>query len=478
MDLPDNSLPQSSNTQSLAARILRNKNIILVVLILIMSSLSISILVTRQISTENALNKSKDAGTIVTTQATCLDGSTSNRVCDDLGNCYDSCPNQGAQNISTGNQVTPVQPTVRQKSLSEINAEAIANPGQTFCTTTGGGTQTCVVSDGKTTYSPAAYNNTYPPTATPRPATTNTGGSGGTSNNQQNSGDETAIANTPSPTKALSPTPNPYTAHTNYPSTTPTPTLKPCQMTHGGSYNPPTQENPCAMPTSGPTSTPKPTPTPVPPVPEGARCVTNRNRLTTCYDSSNNVVLTYTSDFETIILPSQAPNEARSAFTVYITSIGANRSLGQNDTPTGGQNLEFQFTNSQNQRVKTGVAQVTAKQAQTPTGMGYIGQISLGTEIPAGSYKAKFRLDNTLWKATTVALTPGTLITLPTLELIAGDIDQDNSIGLSDYNILLSCYGSKTCAQKDVADLNLDGKIDELDLNILYSSLQGNREGD
>ncbi len=480
MDLPDNSLPQKNFLQSLESGILKHKNPILAVLILTVSALSIGILAGKQTTLKN-----QTENVIIETQGTtaCPYGGT--RICDEYGVCYDYCYDGTV--VNPNNPPTPNPNEPPHLTAGQLNALANSQPGVETCAVIGNTSQrTCVVSDGTTTYSPGAYSNAYPPTATPapttKPAATNTGtgssggsgtgGSSGTSNNQQDSpSDNTALVPT------ATPTPNIYAPHSNYPSGTPTPTLKPCQMTHGGSYNPPTQENPCAMPTQGPTSTPKPTPTPVPPVPEGARCVTNRNRLTTCYDSSNNVVLTYTSDFETITLPSQAPNEARSAFTVYITSIGTNRSLGQNDTPISGQNLEFQFINSQNQAVKTGVAQVTAKQAQTPTGMGYTGQISLGTTLSAGNYKAKIRLDNTLWKAANITLTPGVLTTIPVMELILGDLDQDNRIGLLDYNILISCYGSKQCAQKAQADLNLDGKVDELDLNILYASFR-TREGD
>lgn len=471
MDLPDNSLPQSSNTVSLAARILKNKDLILLALILIISALAITIFVTKP-DLKNALNKSKDAGTIVTTQATCLDGSTSNRVCDDLGNCYNSCPNQGAQNITTGNQVTPVQPTVRQKSLSEINAEAIANPGQTFCTTTSGGTQTCVVSDGTTTYSPSAYNNAYPPTATPAPTTkpsTNTGtGSSGSSG----TGGQTALANTPTPT------PMGFTSNISYPTASPTPmgfesptaeALKNCAQYNGSDYQTCLAIHASAQATKkalSPTSTPKATITP-------ASCTTGSNGAIICSGESN------ASSLSLDPATPQTQNEMRAAFTAYVKSIGSDAALGQNPTPIGTQVLTVQLYNLNNQVVKEEAGPITAKAlaGKTPTNMGYAGQISLGTTLSAGSYKAKIRLDNTLWKAANITLTPGVLATLPVMELVLGDLDQDNTIGLLDYNILLSCYGSKQCAEKAQADLNLDGKIDELDLNILYDSFR-TREGD
>jgi hypothetical protein len=91
----------------------------------------------------------------------------------------------------------------------------------------------------------------------------------------------------------------------------------------------------------------------------------------------------------------------------------------------------------------------------------------------------KVRTNNTLWKfpPTTVNIAPNTTTTLSKISLTSGDIDQNNQLNLFDYNIMISCYGAKQCPQKEAADLNIDGKVDELDLNILYDAFS-TRQGD
>jgi len=65
--------------------------------------------------------------------------------------------------------------------------------------------------------------------------------------------------------------------------------------------------------------------------------------------------------------------------------------------------------------------------------------------------------------------------------LVTGDIpDRDNELNLADYNIIIDCINSRgNCNEslKRYADLNDDGKVDEVDLSILYAGFS-NRKGD
>ena len=58
------------------------------------------------------------------------------------------------------------------------------------------------------------------------------------------------------------------------------------------------------------------------------------------------------------------------------------------------------------------------------------------------------------------------------IALISGDINQDNSMDILDYNILMSCYGSKACSYKTNSDLNDDGVVDGIDYNIWLRNSQ------
>ena len=60
---------------------------------------------------------------------------------------------------------------------------------------------------------------------------------------------------------------------------------------------------------------------------------------------------------------------------------------------------------------------------------------------------------------------------------VVGDLNNDNELSLLDYTIFLECLGNSSCSQKQDADINLDGRVDELDLNLFYSSL-AKRKGD
>jgi hypothetical protein len=65
----------------------------------------------------------------------------------------------------------------------------------------------------------------------------------------------------------------------------------------------------------------------------------------------------------------------------------------------------------------------------------------------------------------------------------AGDINDDNKLDIGDYNQIVSCYGAKkntsSCTNSAAADLNDDGNIDGIDLNIFITGLSfAHREGD
>jgi hypothetical protein len=67
--------------------------------------------------------------------------------------------------------------------------------------------------------------------------------------------------------------------------------------------------------------------------------------------------------------------------------------------------------------------------------------------------------------------------TLPTTELINGDLNLDNSVDIKDFNIVLPCFQRRICPIKDIIDFNDDGKSDVIDYNLFLSSFR-NFEGD
>lgn len=117
-------------------------------------------------------------------------------------------------------------------------------------------------------------------------------------------------------------------------------------------------------------------------------------------------------------------------------------------------------------------------QLPTPTPLG----LNLwSTGGVAGAYLVKVQLDYTLRK-----FTPGiTLISqgasngATDTNLTVGDINQDNQVNLTDYNLLLKCYsdilpptGPCPSWQKTAADLNDDGSVNGFDYNIMLRIFQ------
>lgn len=74
------------------------------------------------------------------------------------------------------------------------------------------------------------------------------------------------------------------------------------------------------------------------------------------------------------------------------------------------------------------------------------------------------------------ALDDKNLNILPQVKLIQGDINEDNIIDITDYNLSLSCFQDKKCEDKNLIDFNDDGLTDIIDYNILlqdYWELEG-----
>lgn len=56
---------------------------------------------------------------------------------------------------------------------------------------------------------------------------------------------------------------------------------------------------------------------------------------------------------------------------------------------------------------------------------------------------------------------------LPQVTLLQGDINDDNIVNITDYNLSLGCFQDKKCENKDLIDFNDDGVADVIDYNIL-----------
>jgi hypothetical protein len=180
--------------------------------------------------------------------------------------------------------------------------------------------------------------------------------------------------------------------------------------------------------------------------------------------------------------PTLSPNETRIGMSFILPGVNKNTALGGNANPVRNTLTAYiDIYSLSNQKLKSALGQFSV-QATNTSNIVYSGEGLLGTDFVTGQYLVKIRTDNSLWKQAQGAFTiergkSNINVRLDLITLVTGDLVQDNVLNLLDYNAMLSCYGTKSCAQKSNADLNLDAKVDEKDLNIFYSAL-ANREGD
>lgn len=150
-----------------------------------------------------------------------------------------------------------------------------------------------------------------------------------------------------------------------------------------------------------------------------------------------------------------------------VSAQGGNINL-QHTTRT----ITFTIMNASNQPVKTAQGILTYNQ----TTKNFQGNISVGT-IASGNYLASAKIDGFLGTKIPgiIAITPNKQITLTPLSMANGDINNDNQLDISDYNLLVSCFGTKantsSCQNKNVTDINDDGKTDAIDYNLFLREL-------
>ena len=141
--------------------------------------------------------------------------------------------------------------------------------------------------------------------------------------------------------------------------------------------------------------------------------------------------------------------------------------------PTRTINLEILNNNNQSIGVKQG-------NISFDTALGIFKGIVDLSNIPAGTYKARVKTPNFIIKSypSTISITASQTTQLPPLALTAGDSNNDNSLSILDYNIILDCYSELTPAQncsngdkKLSADLTDDGKVNQFDYNLFLREL-------
>jgi len=140
------------------------------------------------------------------------------------------------------------------------------------------------------------------------------------------------------------------------------------------------------------------------------------------------------------------------------------------------------FTDSETS-VSTYSSEINFTTGATNSGK-FTGAIDLGTTFTGGNYVIKAKSSGYLKRefpyiqAITAAITDGPYVvnTLPGIRLVTANVNQDTSLDIRDYNLLMSCSIFSTdnngaCNQNDNykvwSDLEDNGEIDQLDYNLL-----------
>lgn len=166
-----------------------------------------------------------------------------------------------------------------------------------------------------------------------------------------------------------------------------------------------------------------------------------------------------------------APGDTSITFRVSLPGIGqGSPNLGLNGTPLHPQReAKVHILNSNNEIVKTIGGMMTYDQS----GSFYKNAFPLGSDFPSGTYSVKLRFANTLFKTIPgiIQITSGQNSIIQSLStLISGDLNGDNTLGIIDWTLMISCIKHETACTEQVrglADLNDNGTIDELDVQLL-----------
>ena len=234
-----------------------------------------------------------------------------------------------------------------------------------------------------------------------------------------------------------------------------------------------------SLPTATSTPTPFDTPTSVTPVesptptPDGSATATPDGSETATSTPDGSATATSTPDGSETATATQTPNGSETATSTPDGSATATPTPNGSETatstpigsptatlpPAGSGTLNGQVLAEKSVTVSLFNADSTLAGSVTVNPDG-----TFSLTAPAGSYTVFATASGYLSAQASVTLTDGSTTTMPTISLLAGDIDNNNVIDQFDAMTIGMSYNSAT---PTAADLNNDGVINVLDLELL-----------
>ncbi len=181
------------------------------------------------------------------------------------------------------------------------------------------------------------------------------------------------------------------------------------------------------------------------------------------------------------IAPTAGANDKIFSLTICPHGLG---NCGDNVSPNGGNTIPIHTTRTVTLTILNGSSQpVGTTQGSiiyNPSAKNFQGTV-VAKNLPPGNYLLTTTLPGFLSQKfpgfTTV--TSAQTISLPVISLITGNTNNDGQLDILDYNLITSCFGSKSssssCTNKLAADINDDGKVDAIDYNLFLRELSVQR---
>lgn len=202
------------------------------------------------------------------------------------------------------------------------------------------------------------------------------------------------------------------------------------------------------------------------------------------YGSSGGVTPSITSGSATNTpVPSGGNGSVNVSLTLLLHALGK---AGDNVSPggTGGNMSPAHTTRSTTIKLTCTDNSVITQQGSVSYNSAngnFTGNISL-SNVPNGQYTINIKTDGFLSNtaAGIYTVNGAQTITVPSLSETTGDINNDNQLDILDYNMIVSCYGSKSTsssctapitATSPGADINDDGVISGIDYNFFIREL-------
>jgi hypothetical protein len=177
----------------------------------------------------------------------------------------------------------------------------------------------------------------------------------------------------------------------------------------------------------------------------------------------------------------QAIDPAVLSVTVFLHGIGASGDsissdsrLSNKDPDAFQKNIAISVYNTSNNLVLIKNDTILYNESKGA----YTGEIEMDT-LQSGTYIVKIKVNSHLQKraGTTIRITRGLTVNIPSVILAAGDINGDNRIDVLDYNILRGCYSNVLpptfCDDRRLllSDISGDDNVDELDYNLFLREI-------